>query len=874
MNKKLYKTLGLAILLASSLPFSLVSAETIEEVPTGETTISSIADDPLKEYKEKAANQVSSIEEPKSESKKETETQTTEDTPTTESSAEDTPDNEKKAKRQPRGGGGITPFSTNLIEGVDIDAGFAQYLRTYPNAVNNMMGTWSGHGKGQDQLTDEDMAAIKTLSINTNLSNLLGLEYAINMEGFSLNGGPITSIDFSNNLKLSSVNIGYCNSLTNIDISSNLELISVWISMCNNFDTLDVTNNLKLEYLSVYGCKLSYLDVSQNPALKELDYAMNKFSVAVDTSQNPLLEKLECSSNFQMTSIDVSQNPALKKFGCGSNQITNIDVSTNPLLEELRCYYTQITALDVDSNPLLRILLCSENMISSLNLTNNPKLEELDCEMNQLSDLDISQNPELVKLNCTRNSIRSLSTSNNPKLEELRCGGNSIPILNVSSNPRLKLIYATGNCITDISSALGLINLTEMDFGNQTIQAGVPTVTGGQATLDLLRTSAQSGLSVTNVSIPGSPIVVPNGDKIEFSNVTAIDLEGGGVSFNYDSTQLTEGSSSYSYKKFSGNIRFQAISQLSNNLTVDKKKVESSGVVTWTWKIKSLSDKKAERIHANFVLPSGAVIDSSSIVIDGVPGSISDIDGTNNLGDLNNMGDTKEITFKTMMTGSVDEWLEPIAKLVWEDDISFRDNQTKGAVQIQDDEQTYTPKDTDDMSIQSVPVYFNHGTNPIMSTAQTYHLHSMNYQSNTKVVTDGFYTRIKDDRAISTGWKLTAKLSDFKDSSNTPMPNGTGTSLKLENMSIERVTDRDTPQETINPSPTGADVPSSVQSTETIVAGQPTAKTLVTALPNQGQDTWQLRMPFDKISLNLPANAGKKGTVYKAKLTWSLDDTP
>ena len=150
----------------------------------------------------------------------------------------------------------------------------------------------------------------------------------------------------------------------------------------------------------------------------------------------------------------------------------------------------------------------------------------------------------------------------------------------------------------------------------------------------------------------------------------------------------------------------------------------------------------------------------------------------------------------------------------------------------------------------------------------------MNYQSNTNVVTDGFYTRIKDDRSVSTGWKLTAKLSDFKDSSNSLMPNGTGTSLKLENMSIERVTDRDTPQETIDPSPTGADVPSSVQTTETLVAGQPTAKTLVSAQPNEGQDTWQLRMPFDKISLNLPANAGKKGTIYKAKLTWSLDDTP
>ena len=241
-----------------------------------------------------------------------------------------------------------------------------------------------------------------------------------------------------------------------------------------------------------------------------------------------------------------------------------------------------------------------------------------------------------------------------------------------------------------------------------------------------------------------------------------------------------------------------------------------------------------------------------------------------------NDGDRITFTFETTVTGTVDQWVEAEGRLDWEDDTitSPYHNESKGRVQIQDDEQTYTPKDTDDMSIQSVPVYFNHGTNPIMSTAQTYHLHSMNYQSNTKVVTDGFYTRIKDDRAISTGWKLTAKLSDFKDSSNAPMPNGTGTSLKLDNMSIERVTDRDTPQETIDPSPTGTDVPSSVQSTETIVAGQPTAKTLVTAQPNQGQDTWQLRMPFDKISLNLPANAGKKGTVYKAKLTWSLDDTP
>lgn len=92
-------------------------------------------------------------------------------------------------------------------------------------------------------------------------------------------------------------------------------------------------------------------------------------------------------------------------------------------------------------------------------------------------------------------------------------------------------------------------------------------------------------------------------------------------------------------------------------------------------------------------------------------------------------------------------------------------------------------------------------------------------------------------------------------------------------MTIERVTDRDTPQEVIDPTPSGADVPSSVTATETLVAGQATAKTLVHAQVNEGRDTWQLRMPFDKVSLNVPANAGKKATRYKARLTWSLDDT-
>ena len=832
MNKKFCKTLGLAILLASSLPFSLVSAETVEEVPTGETTISSMADDPLKEYKERAANQVSSIEEPESEPKKEAETKTTEDTPTTESSAEDTPDTEEKAKRQPRGGGGITPFSTTLIEGVDIDANLATLLRngSQGNGIYDVTRpSFTGHGKPENGLTDDDLATLSYLNVNMKgLTSLKGLEYAINLETLSCS----------------------VNSLTSLDISQFTELKDL---MCgsNSLTSLNSTNNSKLERLSCEYNSISTLDISQNLKLKNLNFANNLVSI-IDISQHIELAVLNCEEN-PINDLDITSNKNLASLACGVTNITNLDVSKNPKLDFLSVRQNVLDNVDITQNLELTYLWCSDSNLKSLDVTKNEKLETLNCDKNFFKELDLTQNTKLKTLNCSMNDLNELNLSQNIQLTTLDCSENHL---------------------RDITSTYGLSNLTSMNAEKQEISIPIPTISSNQLTVDVLRTTAHQGLSIWNLTIPGPPILSVNGDNIELSNVTRESLDGSRLGFSYNGSQLTEGAISGT-KKFSGEIRFFIASELLSNIQPKEKKVKSGEEIQWTWTIMCTTEKKSENIHASVSLPSALIIDPSSIEKDGSLVTINDINGTNSLGDLGK-GESISFTFKTIATGAVDEWLEAIGRLDWEDDTiaSPYHSEGKGRVQIQDDEQTYTPKDTDDMSIQSVPVYFNHGTNPIMSTAQTYHLHSMNYQSNTKVVTDGFYTRIKDDRAISTGWKLTAKLSDFRDSSNTPMPNGTGTSLKLENMSIERVTDRDTPQETIDPSPTGVDVPSSVQSTETIVAGQSTAKTLVKAQPNQGQDTWQLRMPFDKISLNVPANAGKKGTVYKAKLTWSLDDTP
>lgn len=811
MNKKTVsrvgKSLAMFLLLSSSLPFSLAYAETVEEVPTSETTISTMADDPLKDKTESTTDHVPTIEEEDKEETKTTtsETASTEETKTTASSTEDS--TKKKPKPKPFGGG-IGPQTMNLIEGVDIDADFAQLLRTDGSSRKPSGSSWSGHGKAQDQLTDDDMAALERIFVNgKNLTSLKGIEYASNLEFLACNNNQIAAIDVSQNTSLRSFECEY-NKLTNLDVSKNIFLTTLNCQW-NEISSLDVRKNINLENLNI--------------------------------------------ANNKLANLDISKNTLLTSLSCSNNQIISLNVRNNVQLRILICSYNKFNSIDLSENIDLRTFFCTMNRFTTIDVSKNTLLERMDVRNNMISELDVTKNKALVSLYCSYNKLRSIDLSENNLLGELEINNNQI---------------------SDISSAFGITSLTSFQAHNQELFIPVPPVSANQATVDILKTTAQSGLSATNGDVSPAPGFTYNGDKIVMSNVSRPSLSDKFINFSYDGTQLTEGASSGT-KLFSGTITFYTASDLNNELSANKKKVNSGEEVEWTWKITSLSVKKAEDVHATLNLPAGWVVDPSSVTKNGSPATIGDIDGTNSNGDMDT-GDVITFTFKTTASGNAEEWLDVKGRLDWEDNTitSPYDNESKVSVQILDDEQTYTPKDSNDIALQSVPISFDYGSHHVVSSlAQTHHLGAANYQSNTNVVTDGFYTRVKDDRTTSTGWKLTAKLSEFRDSGNQVMPNGAGTSLKLENMTIERVTDRDTPQEVIDPTPSGADVPSSVTATETLVAGQATAKTLVHAQVNEGRETWQLRMPFDKVSLNVPANAGKKATRYRARLTWSLDDT-
>ncbi|MBO1307127.1 WxL domain-containing protein [Enterococcus sp. 669A] len=733
----------------------------------------------------------------------------------------------------------------------------------------------------RNQLSSLDLSSSpKLLSIDCSNNQISNLDLSANQDltGLSCMGNQLSSLNLSSSPKLLSLSCSY-NNLNNLDLSANQNLVTLTCGV-NPFNNLDLSANVKLQKLDCsYSSQLSSLDLTANIELTDLNCDFSGQLSSLDVTGLTKLRILSARVCSSLTSLDVSTNTALRELYCQEGfKLSVLNVIGATELQILDCGNNKITSLDVHNMNKLVQLNCRGNNITNLNLSGAIALEQLTANGNQLSNLDVSTNINLSYLFCDNNLLPVLDISENTNLIWLNCSSNSLTSLDVSANTNLWVLECSYNHLKDITSANNLTKLDRLEAEHQLISIPVPPISdSGEAVVDILRTTAHQGLFASMVpGIVPTPTLSYDGDKILLSNVTYESLDNQEINFKYNGSQLVEGATSGT-KKFDGKIKFFTVSVLDNELKpINNYKFNSGKEVEWQWYITNRTTKKAENVEAKLNLPSGLTIVPGSIKVwknGALAPTINDLEITNTIGDLDHK-DTIAITFKTTAIGDPDEWLEATGDLNWEDDTitSPYANQSKGAVQILDDEQTFTPKDYDNMAITSVPIYLNYGVKSQSNTAQTYSLEDIDYQTNTNVKTKGFYTRLRDDRPTSTGWKLTAKLSDFSNQEGI-MPYSQGAKIRMQNLSMERVNDRDTPQETVDVSPTGPDVPAVNNTDVSLEVGQ-TETTLVTAQANQGMDTWQLRMPFDKISLNLPPNAGKKGRVYKAKLTWSLNDTP
>ena len=249
--------------------------------------------------------------------------------------------------------------------------------------------------------------------------------------------------------------------------------------------SLDVSKNPALKELHCINNCLSSLDLSGNPALTHLNAKNNRIS-NLDLNNNQELTFLAVYQN-ELTSLDLSNNVALTRLECGfNNPLSNVDLSNNIALEYLditnfpQDFKAKWGSLDVSNNPALKTLYCSNQGLRVLNLSNNHVLTYLDCSLNNIANLDLGNNTALVRLSCNSNGLTSLDLNNNRELILLICDNNRLTSLDLENNSKLSLLlYCTNNNLqADALNALfnSLPTVTTANYGRIRI-ANNPGVT-------------------------------------------------------------------------------------------------------------------------------------------------------------------------------------------------------------------------------------------------------------------------------------------------------------------------------------------------------------------------------------------------------------
>ena len=274
---------------------------------------------------------------------------------------------------------------------------------------------------------------------NLDLSQNSSLEYLICEGGFSgffffiFSNGQITDINLPQNSSLNFINCSR-NKISHLDLSQSSSITYLDCSD-NRIFNLDLGLNPNLDTLICRNNNLLTLDVSQCTGLKNLMCNNVSFGpwgggpsstnnlTYLDLSQNISLENLDCSDN-NISYLDLSQNVNLTDLDCSGNNLTNINISQNYALRNLTCDDNQILELDVSNDTLLTTLICGSgggfisigggNNLKTLDVSQNPNLEYLDCSNNELKNLDLrnGNNSNLTFFRCRNNdSLNCISVN-------------------------------------------------------------------------------------------------------------------------------------------------------------------------------------------------------------------------------------------------------------------------------------------------------------------------------------------------------------------------------------------------------------------------------------------------------------------------------
>ena len=280
---------------------------------------------------------------------------------------------------------------------------------------------------------------LKTITCST---DKLDFSLCPNLENIYLSG--LKELNISQSPLLKTLHCSHC-FLSQLDLTGNPALRELKIE--STVVNLDISNCFQLETIELLGSSIRYdidpVDLSNRKSLKQITLSFSKTSgdayESINLSGCKALENARIGARVK--TLDLTDCSQLSELKCSGNSMTELILKGCSSLTDLSCGGNELTALDMSDCVKLINLHCTNNQLASLKVANATLIN---CANNKLKDIDVSKCTRLKELLCEQNAIKTLNLTGLSSLENLSCWNNPIQSLKLDDCKSLKTLNCAG----------------------------------------------------------------------------------------------------------------------------------------------------------------------------------------------------------------------------------------------------------------------------------------------------------------------------------------------------------------------------------------------------------------------------------------------
>ena len=404
----------------------------------------------------------------------------------------------------------------NLLESIDLRNGTNDIITTigFASSPNLSCVSVDNPAYSRNNWTIDDPSLFKFTCNPDDIVNIPDVNFKaallINSSLNTTDDGEITYGEaeaFTGTIDVNNQNI---DDLTGIEAFVNLTRLSIW---SNNLTSLDVSNNTKLTYLHAGYNSIGSLDMTYNSALTDFRCQSNNLS-SIDVSMLAELDIFICGNN-NLTTLDVSNNTKLStQFSCDGNQLTSLDLSNNPLIKRLYVQNNDITSLDLSNHPNLDDVYLINNELTELDMRNGGN--------EGVNTFNVTGNTNLTCISVDNPKYTAANWTDIPVGAEFKFSCDPNDIVNIPDANFKAELLADGSINTTDDGEITYGEATAFTGTLQAVAANITDVTGLEAFENVIGIYLSGNPSLSNIDLSYNTAL----EHLEFSNcnVSTIDL--------------------------------------------------------------------------------------------------------------------------------------------------------------------------------------------------------------------------------------------------------------------------------------------------------------------------------------------------------------